>query len=76
MFNFLQEGHVTGPFFLLKIALLIILFLYIIFAFVIFNQGRSMGETVKTNFGIVINILGFLHLLIAISLFVFTLAIL
>ena len=67
----------SQPFFLLKIALLILLFLYIIFAFVVFNQTRAMQQIVNQSpLSTILDLFAFIHFLLALSLFAYTLVIL
>lgn len=68
-----QEGILS----IFKIGILIILALYAVFAFVILNQIRVMNSIVTLSFvSVILLIIAGLHLLLAISLFVFAIAIL
>lgn len=65
------------PMMLIKVGFLLILGLYCIFAFVIFNQVRVMNKIfINPSIEIIIEIFAILHLLVAISLFAATVAIL
>ncbi|OGH42286.1 MAG: hypothetical protein A3H79_00595 [Candidatus Levybacteria bacterium RIFCSPLOWO2_02_FULL_36_8b] len=60
-----------------KYAFLAILILYVIFAFVVFNQVRVMNRIISTPpVSVILTIISFLHLIIAFSLFLFSLVIL
>jgi len=61
----------------IKIGILILLGVYAAFAFVVLNQIRVMNRLVSISLGsTIIVVLGVLHLLLALSLFVLSLAIL
>lgn len=65
------------PTLIAKYIILAILILYIIFAFVIFNQVRTMNRIIATPpTSEILLIVSLIHLLFAISLFVFSLVIL
>lgn len=74
-FNFLAFSQ--DPLFWVKIILGILLFLYTIFAFIMWNQARSMQKLVdQFPMGLILSIIAFLHFLAALSLFIYTFAIL
>lgn len=61
----------------IKIGVLIILFLYVVFAFVLMNQVRVMNRIIReVSSSAILFILVLIHLLLAVSLFFFALAIL
>lgn len=64
-------------FFLLKIAFLVVIFLYVIFTFIVLNQVIVMNRAVsqKTISGL-LTIIAVIHILLALSLFAFAIAIL
>lgn len=59
-----------------KIFVLIGLFIYIIFGFVIVRQVKLMTDTVQTGFEFMMKLLGYIHFLFAIAVFLFALIIL
>ena len=67
----------TGFDAVIKIGILVLIGVYAVFAFVVFNQIRVMNRLVSISLAsTTILILGILHLLLAISLFGVSLAIL
>jgi hypothetical protein len=63
--------------FVLKIAVLIVLLGYIIFTIVVFVQVRTMNRLISVSVAsTIISVLSVIHILLALALFVITLAIL
>lgn len=64
-------------FLIFKILILILIFLYVIFAFVVLNQVRLMNGVVRElHSSTIVQAGAVVHLLLAISLFVYALVIL
>lgn len=59
-----------------KIFVLIALLIYIIFAFVVVKQVTLMSRTVQISLTGLLKIVGYLHLIFAVLLFVFALLVL
>ena len=76
---FLPEifSQLSQPLFLIKIVFLILLLFYAIFSLVIFNQAIVMGRIVKqVHSSAVLDLIAFLNMFLAISLFLISLVIL
>ena len=73
-FNFSQVGNLnvdTAVFSIVKILFLLGFFLYILFAFLAVRQIEEMRRTVITPLSPIIQVVGYVHLLLAIGAFLF-----
>ncbi|KKQ93627.1 hypothetical protein A2865_02410 [Candidatus Woesebacteria bacterium RIFCSPHIGHO2_01_FULL_39_17] len=70
------EGIAPSVFTIVKIAVWIFLLLYILFAGVVIKQIRVMTETLEVGFEKQIKVLGIVHFLLAVIVFLLSLVVL
>lgn len=75
--NNFNLNQIFNPIFIIKPFAIIVIGLYIIFAFVAFNQVRVLNSIVRAGFASkLLEIIAFVNLLAAVSLFIYSLVIL
>ncbi len=70
--EFISNIFNISPLFLLKIFVILLLSLYAIFSFVLYRQERLMAQTIEAPPSVVFSFLAFLHMILSITLLIFT----